>query len=1332
MSGRNWGLITSGATFESLASTLVFFEDPKAALFGRRGKDGGQDARSGDGRRVFQAKHHQDGKASKALADAKKEAKKIAGYRTPGHARESEWRGVTEWRLVTNAAFNPKDRARWDSEVVPLFDKLGLTADYWEQANLDALLDRHPEVDRAYFKNQTRAFLSLPEVNEALLQREPFLRRDVFNTFVGRRDEIQKVWSFLDSEKLFLVVHGPGGVGKTRMVIEAGEQIVEGGHWTVLWANVASMEANGGWFDAIVPERPTLLIVDEPEDDRVLQLLSEQLGSRLGRTTEWKVVITVRSPKDPVLKFLDGAKMVHRVDKFCVGALPQADAERMCEELIGGGSLSSEPAGWRASTSQELSRRFANHPIWLTLAVHLLETTGELSDVPETAEGLADKYLSEVVAQQSSSSPDRVLGLLRWVALVNTLNREDDAVIELVAGQAELGTVTATRGALASLVKRKALIERGARNRLVEVKPDVLRDHLLLKWLFVDIGYGSNPICPSDDAVTLVNMMLDASQKGSLSVAERSILASLARIEWVLAPSGHMVSLMDPYMAGLKDLVVETTASKRVALAGTLVELAAYRPVDVVEISRILREGSCPTEKVDGLFSSYEVGQYDVRLALAWPVFHAAFGARTGDQQRIVLCELCELVEAEAKASQNLGRNLPNDGKRAKSLVSRIIEGGPQYWSDFDDAVLYVAGRLLDEAAEVPPCLARASLLEALLDPATSLERQQTWSEGFTFHLRTVTLTPDHSGWQTRAELREKMIKLLENEQTPRGTRLVLWQLISRSHNNANRGAMRADDRLKGLLREEMLGDLIWARSVLSPRAGDLEELLAARSLWDWHHRFDEDSELRLVADELEALYSGNELAREFKPLLKWDDVEARTLRVEEKAHELSEAGSDAIDAFIARAREFLRSDQQIHRVFHVAWQLGVMADTSESVQGFIFDMLESAPGLPRSDFGMHVVAGWVFTKRSQEPQSVHELVTKLFDSCSDDSLRVNLLKRLYERPYVLSEEEFLFIRSQHSMFLQADSALLYITCVGWGVDFQWQELKMLIEQVLDELLDGQITAAVDVLSKTLLSALYDGSERAMQVPEDLGGWFLNQLLRVPDLSNLGETIEWRIQEIIQRVGRVPLEWLPDALACRQSLENQTSTVKFRAIGHRVRLSNYVIPIASKNEMSQEEVAVIRRILDFVDDTGSIGYHLYQILQDIDPHGCVVPEEVVHRISGMSETSDVWKLARVAGAFPVGSLPWRKIAKPVLERTMLIHPGDRDGLYFALGGEGIKSWSTAPGEVPAIFIEDVKSARRLLEDESESNFVSFWQWRLDAAEAALRDQEERAKEDRGE
>ena len=97
MASRNWGLITSGATFEALATTVVFFEDPRAALFGRRGKDGGQDAASGDGTHVFQAKHHEDGSSAKSISHARKEAAKIIDYRKSGHVCHDQWKGVTHW-----------------------------------------------------------------------------------------------------------------------------------------------------------------------------------------------------------------------------------------------------------------------------------------------------------------------------------------------------------------------------------------------------------------------------------------------------------------------------------------------------------------------------------------------------------------------------------------------------------------------------------------------------------------------------------------------------------------------------------------------------------------------------------------------------------------------------------------------------------------------------------------------------------------------------------------------------------------------------------------------------------------------------------------------------------------------------------------------------------------------------------------------------------------------------------------------------------------------------------------------------------------------------------
>ncbi len=390
MAERKWGAITSGATFEALATTVVFFEDAKASLFGRRGKDGGQDARSGDGTRVFQAKHHVSGSASAAIRDAKSEAEKIENYRQIGHSRHEQWTGVTHWRLVTNAAFNPTDKQTWDAEVVPLFVRQGLVADYWEVENLNAFLDKHPEIHRSFFDNETRVFLSIPEAKERLPGDEPFLRRDQLGPFCGRNDEFVKIREFLSSQALFLVVHGAGGIGKTRLLVEAGELIASEGHWQVLWANVASMAATGAWFDSIVPERPTVLLVDEPSDERVLQQLGEQLGGCVGRTAQWKVIVAVRSPKDLVLRFLRGARMQARVRELPVSELPPSDAEELCFALLETGKLGGTPAPGRRQAARELSGRFSRYPVWLTLAVQHIEDHGNLKQVPGDAKALAD------------------------------------------------------------------------------------------------------------------------------------------------------------------------------------------------------------------------------------------------------------------------------------------------------------------------------------------------------------------------------------------------------------------------------------------------------------------------------------------------------------------------------------------------------------------------------------------------------------------------------------------------------------------------------------------------------------------------------------------------------------------------------------------------------------------------------------------------------------------------------------------------------------------------------------------------------------------------------
>ena len=145
-----WALIRSGEAFQSLANTLLLFERPGTRVFGRAGKDGGQDARSADGKTVYQHKHHCAPSFSKVVSDAQGEVAKISGYRQASDKRYALWQNVEEWVLVTNVPVNPIDQARWDKEVVPEFQKMGLRAVLWSGELVEALLTKHPQVAKAY------------------------------------------------------------------------------------------------------------------------------------------------------------------------------------------------------------------------------------------------------------------------------------------------------------------------------------------------------------------------------------------------------------------------------------------------------------------------------------------------------------------------------------------------------------------------------------------------------------------------------------------------------------------------------------------------------------------------------------------------------------------------------------------------------------------------------------------------------------------------------------------------------------------------------------------------------------------------------------------------------------------------------------------------------------------------------------------------------------------------------------------------------------------------------------------------------------------------------
>lgn len=1330
MAEPNWGLISSGATFEALALTLVRFEDPKATLFGRRGKDGGQDALSGDGKMVYQAKHHVDGSAAKAIADALKEADKIADYRKDGHPRAVQWRGVTQWRLVCNAAFNPTDRQRWLDEVLPAFAKQGLAADYWLRPDLDALLAKNPEVHRAFFEQEARAFLTLPELRERFEDDAPFLLRGALTPYVGREAEQAEVDTFLSSDELFLVVHGAGGTGKSRFLLEVGERLADSGAWQILWANVATLSAGTSWFDAVVPERPTILLVDEPDTEQVLRLLSEQVGGRVGRTSKWKVIVAVRSPKDPVLHFLSGAKMTTRVRWLPLKELSKEAAKKMCRDLLSTGPLAAQAANWREHAIETLAERFARQPIWLTLAVHLLEAYGEIDRIPKTASELAELYLSEVVEQARAGDPDTIRSCLRWVALIGTVNRESDGIIQLIADQTGIKDPTALRGLLARLVERRALIQRGARDRLVELKPDVLRDHILTTWLVVHVGYGATPYQPSADVAALLAPITNAIEQGGLSDVGRAILMSIARTEFLFRRSDQPVALLDVFFDEMARAIPRLTAIGRIALTEVLPDIARLRVSETVALAKAMRGSTVPNETVKTIYGPRELTNDDVLLHLAWPVYHAGMGAESLDQRVLVLNSLYELAVAEAAATDRLPRKqLPNDGRRAGTLIGQTIAGGPYFWASFEDATLQVGLAKLEQLRTATPTSAEAQALKALMTPALAVERHEDWVEGDQFIFRKYVITEAHPAWQARDKLIEKMKELLTDDSVSEASHLVLWELVVEAHRLANFAYRehRQD------LRDRSLDDLRWTHATLLKRGSKFEEMRAARDIWDWHARFDEDAELKTAALELEALYTQNDLAAEFEPLLEFESVETSDRNARAAAQKLVASGE--IGAFVERGTRFV--EDRFFALLGVANQLGSFAGDQPVVRDFITGMLR-APTSPRHlEFALTSAMRWFFdVRKTGGAAAAYQLLQQLLGQCADEATKIRLLSELYGlappryRSEDLAEEEQAFLRAQQSLFLRNDQAAAFVALVSPSFAHQWPLFKLLVEETLSSLAEPVLTNAVASLIQGVFWAIYKRDD--VKVPDGFSEWLLDQLVRVADLDALGSMNDHRLDEIIKVIGRAPLRWLPKALNARAALEAADGYQNVRALGYDSSLGEYVEPVAEGQTDTPEVRAVLMELLDLVDDPGTVGYRLNDILHDIDPHGLVLADLIATKIRG-SDRDQAKRYMRLARSYVVNTASWRTIALPAIEVARSFETAkERNSIFATISDPGIRSWSGKHGEVSSVFISAVERARQQRDEEKDERFSAFWDWYVSVAEAELAHEEQRAKEERGE
>jgi hypothetical protein len=1129
MSAVNWAFIKTGPTFEGMVTALLFFEDPKAKLFGRPGKDGGQDAISGDGRTVLQAKYHEAPTIAKMIADTKAELGKISNYRKPGHSRYTQWRDVTEWRLVTNHRLNPTEAKEWEDAVLEPFAREGLSASYWSATELEALLLQHSEIARTYFENENRVLLSPREFLATASERStiPFYSDDT--TLQGRDDFRQNIDELMRDNHRYLIVTGHGGVGKSRLLAELGADIAGEGQWRVYWCNHYSMGKTTRWIDSILPEHDTLLLLDEPSDSSILEVLHEQFTSLGGRLSRWKAVIASRYPGDPALKPILTPSVRRHCREAALTALKTEAARTMCRELIERSQLNSAPDHWKNNTIEVLPKLCSNYPIWIAMAVELLER-GEDLDSLVTANGVAARYAELALSEDAGATNPQLLAVARAISMFAPVNCDETAplsgALEFIGSE----DIPEPSSVVALLVSRGLVKMHGYGQSSASIKPDVIRDYLLREWLTIESPIAGKGREFSHAGKKLAKKITDSILGHRVGTLELSVVTAMVRVEEILRSGGLDLRLTDCVLTALQALASSPTPMTISLCASILKELARIRPLDSVRVAARFRE------------ASLQAGVNPVAVCgFAEPLSVAAHRAATETEQKAVLAELFELAALDASIEEGLGI-ARNHYRNPQQVLTEALAGNPYMQRNYLVVASEFALSRFSEFKVGRMATDRVGVYSGILRMLVSVERRQMWTFSHSIHIVTGYAYPGTLDWNIHERLLSLMKHTLESEEPTLSIRIKLWELIGHSHHQIRFHRGESTEEQRSQLHDREVADLAWALQVLKQGNRSHLELRAASGLWSWHVKYEQDSTLKSHADALSRIAHEHPLIEEFEELHSDFNWENRTERGKQIAEAIANSrDTNAVQRFLDRAEQYFEGPPPSHILGPVSHALGTSASQQSSIQDFVRSALRGASTSWRTGFAVHIAQIWVLTERRRATANdVSRLAWELIDLAESDDTWCMILCNVYAIPTRLedsrlfSDAEIGRLRAHFARFNSANQLVLFSKLVSWGWERDWDGLRSILENCLTgvPLLERGMVFAAILESISLSSAWW----KEASLHADVTGWLLDQYSMIPRLSAVGNLVEYEMGRLLAGCGKRPITWLATTIANRFEL----------------------------------------------------------------------------------------------------------------------------------------------------------------------------------------------------
>ena len=1346
-----WNKISSGEEFESLCSAVLSFEHPQVKLYRRPGRDGCIDAMSNDKKTVYQFKYRSSGSI---LDVANREFNKIKSIKEDKkHKYHKPWSKVNKWVLMTNLSKNPSDETKWKEKIESKFEDIDIDVELWSGEDLEKLIRKHSPIQSEFFGDSGRLYLSITEAKQ-YLENKSILKSEYETTYYDRETDLKEATKFIKSSKeKILLVTGEGGVGKTRFLLEIGN-ILESSNTakpTVYWANVDTLSHNKN-FPGIATDKDHVILIDEPDSVGFLKMLIEQLTIPNSKIKEWKIIISSRRYNKKIIDVLKEPRTKKIVKERKLETMKKDKFNKLLDEQL---------ASIKHRDVEQLKRylheRVKGYPIWINVAVAILEKGGSIGELPEDEHGFVKKYIDQILDSipKDIATPETARHILKWLCLYSKIRPTNSDLIEFIKNKTGCHRISDFIHHLEHKLEHKSgLLKRFG--GMLKIKPGIIRESLLLSSLV-----NMEDCSLTDFGREVSDMLKDLVSNNSIVPDLDDIVESLAYVDLYIHHTKNKESIiLKPFMNQLIDLAKGAKNAKEQLDVVSIAKHCAHScPEEIIDIVDAILEKETKSIKLDIYITTEEVTHSKVVGRLTGLLLSASRYTSDDDIRKEIADRVVKLLKRETTniSEEDLIYNF--DIPSAKSLIETMCNDAEgilrSYRAEFSDEALKYLDKLQSQEANKldEQELSLESFYRDLITPLVSLEVARFIMYKYEFSMERYVLIHEQEEYKYREKIIQKLWDTLSND-THWKHRKIIFRLLNevfRDLHNVIKHYRHEDiNQSKNTLqkyKEEEKQLLKMLMEKIKSEWIEQTDLKEAKTIWGWYYKYSKNKELKDIAKKCENISKkGKNLFDEILSYYKPEDKPKASKLVKDHFEPfLEEKDASAIEKSIVEGMKIVDQDMFSYVADDLYDYFFVPNYDNPVIQEFIDNTLFVEDERLRG-FSMNLIAFKLCELRKNgDPKKVLALLDDVI-KCYDkrDSKLIEFIACVYQVHKTMlvktSVKEFNYLLKKQKLFenQKKDVCFAYLlTRLYLSLESDpFKKYAKVMEGIINKCDGDDKTNVVSyVISRLLVNDT---------LPRSILEWLLEMIFEASAHSTIGIPIVFTHYKML-------LDRLEDDKKCFPTIFNfkdilferiekyekgDKDKFKIMPIGNEIFK---IFEIPPYNDISDDSVKeCFKELLTLNDNKYPVGYYLPRWLQNFDPSGEYITPLVINKIEslqGDESVDNIVQWSRYAGICAEGSEEWRNIADTVYQKFNDHLTGeDKTRALWSLDAVVKYEFQMGMGtygEFSPQWQQDVNNMKDKWEKENHEFIKEFFKLKLEEAESILANKKQYHEEEHG-